>query len=285
MLWAIASSPNIELHTRAMEALQTHDEAAYKWVKNAPNPSHWCKAFFNPNTKCDILTNNLCESFNAHILEARDKPIISLMETIREMLMERIQRRKDHMVRFPHSTGPLIRKVIDERVRESFKWRGIYNGISGYQLKGPFGAQFTVDIRKKTCSCFLWDISGLPCCHAIVAFKHQGVDVYEMVDECYKKDLFLIVYNNVLYPINGKEMWPQSTMTLPLDPPISVVQPGRPRRARRRDIDEGKDHGKRVKRFIVIHCSKCGQSGHNAKTCKVQAANINSTQQHANPVR
>ena len=53
-----------------------------------------------------------------------------------------------------------------------------------------------------------------------------------------------------------------------LNPPISVTQPGRPKKARRRDVTEGRDHGRRLRRRVVIHCRKCGEVGHNAATCK-----------------
>ncbi|XP_027158453.1 uncharacterized protein LOC113760078 [Coffea eugenioides] len=69
------------------------------------------------------------------------------------------------------------------------------------------------------------------------------------------------------WPINGDIQWAQSNM-LELDPPASVTQPGRPKKARKRDVTEGKDHGKRLRRRVVIHCTKCGGIGHNAATCK-----------------
>ncbi|GJT44274.1 hypothetical protein Tco_0952989 [Tanacetum coccineum] len=40
--------------------------------------------------KCDILLNNICEVFNRQLLDARDAPIISALEYIREYLMKRI---------------------------------------------------------------------------------------------------------------------------------------------------------------------------------------------------
>lgn len=41
-----------------------------------------------------MLYNNLSESLNSQILEAIDKPLISLMETVRVLLMQRIQGRR-----------------------------------------------------------------------------------------------------------------------------------------------------------------------------------------------
>ncbi|CAN1835165.1 hypothetical protein LINPERHAP1_LOCUS34314 [Linum perenne] len=44
----------------------------------------WCKYYFETLTTCDISLNNQCESFNRWILEARDMPIISCLQAIRD---------------------------------------------------------------------------------------------------------------------------------------------------------------------------------------------------------
>ncbi|GAV58512.1 LOW QUALITY PROTEIN: hypothetical protein CFOL_v3_02045, partial [Cephalotus follicularis] len=49
---------------------------------------HWCKPFFSPHSKCDIVDNNLSETLNAWILESRCKPIISMLDDIRVVMME-----------------------------------------------------------------------------------------------------------------------------------------------------------------------------------------------------
>ncbi|XP_071927175.1 uncharacterized protein [Coffea arabica] len=168
-LWNIANSTTEELYNKAMAELKDFDNEAYQWVKNALAPRHWCKAFFPTHTKSDMLVNNLCESFNAHILEARDQPIITMLEMIREYLMDRIRKRKSAMERYDSPTGPLINEIIENRVKIASQWMPIWNAMHGYQVKGPRGAQFAVDMEKKNCSCRLWEVSGIPCCHAIAA--------------------------------------------------------------------------------------------------------------------
>ena len=91
----IATSTTMEEFNKAMEDMKDFDCEAFKWVEKAPHARHWCKAFFPVHTKCDMLVNNICETFNAFILEARDKPIISMLEQIREKLMQRIQQRRE----------------------------------------------------------------------------------------------------------------------------------------------------------------------------------------------
>ena len=49
----------------------------------------WCKAYFKEHSKCDIVENNMCETFNSWILVARHKAIITMIEEIRHKIMDR----------------------------------------------------------------------------------------------------------------------------------------------------------------------------------------------------
>ena len=53
---------------------------------------YWCKVYFNCEVKSDAIDNNMCESFNAWILSARHKIIISMLEEIRIKVMNRLAR-------------------------------------------------------------------------------------------------------------------------------------------------------------------------------------------------
>ena len=50
-----------------MEDLKKEDEAAYGWLVTKPL-IHWSRSHFGVEVKCDMLLNNLCESFNATIV-------------------------------------------------------------------------------------------------------------------------------------------------------------------------------------------------------------------------
>ncbi|KAK4406178.1 hypothetical protein Sango_0624300 [Sesamum angolense] len=101
--WKAASIANKQDFERYMKKIQEIDpkvsedvETAYEWLEKV-NPEHWVRAFFPVHSKSDILVNNLCESFNSYILEARDKPIISMFEWIRTKLMMRLQQKREGM--------------------------------------------------------------------------------------------------------------------------------------------------------------------------------------------
>ena len=53
-------------------------------------PKFWCKAFFRTNIKCDVCHNNLSENFNGTLVQARHKPIITILKDIKVAMMTRI---------------------------------------------------------------------------------------------------------------------------------------------------------------------------------------------------
>ena len=94
-----------------MEELKKEDNAAYDWLVTK-SPIHWSRSHFGIEVKCDMLLNNLCESFNAAIIGARDKPILSMLEDIRVYLMRRLNARRQYMERWIGEICPNAFKVL-----------------------------------------------------------------------------------------------------------------------------------------------------------------------------
>ncbi|GAA0170208.1 hypothetical protein LIER_24518 [Lithospermum erythrorhizon] len=90
--WTCARASTELRYNAAMFDLKETDPAAQTWMEtNVGMPKHWCRAFFPLHVKSDMLCNNLSESFNSFILFARDKSIITMLERIRRLCMERIK--------------------------------------------------------------------------------------------------------------------------------------------------------------------------------------------------
>ncbi|XP_047084215.1 uncharacterized protein LOC124695405 [Lolium rigidum] len=49
---------------------------------------------------------------------------------------------------------------------------------------------FTVNLERQTCSCRYWDLSGLPCCHAISAIYTVHKDLDDFIAPCYRIDVY-----------------------------------------------------------------------------------------------
>jgi transposase-like protein len=57
-----------------------------EWLENH-HKLLWMRSAFNPDIKCDYVTNNLAESFNNWIRDWKDLLIVELADKIREMIV------------------------------------------------------------------------------------------------------------------------------------------------------------------------------------------------------
>ncbi|GAA0154452.1 hypothetical protein LIER_12427 [Lithospermum erythrorhizon] len=135
-------------------AFKKVDPTAFDWIeKNAGNPKYWCKAFFSLEVKSDMLCNNLNEFFNSFILSARDKPIITMFERIRRLIMERIKDRKFLVGCKPGPLCSRISRILEKRTAYEDGYTYSWNGVDGFEVYSYSGDHFKVNLRKKECSC------------------------------------------------------------------------------------------------------------------------------------
>ncbi|WOK93746.1 hypothetical protein Cni_G02447 [Canna indica] len=78
MLWRAARATRILEFEAVMRELRDRDKAAFSCLAKRP-AVHWSISYFGTHSKCDVLLNNMCDSFNAMILSARRLPILDMV--------------------------------------------------------------------------------------------------------------------------------------------------------------------------------------------------------------
>ncbi|XP_058769641.1 uncharacterized protein LOC131643444 [Vicia villosa] len=191
-----------------MAELKKVDPKACEWLMKVPTKT-WCKHAFNIYPKCDVLMNNISESFNATILCVRDKPILTMCEWIRNHLMNRIASTVTKLEKWAHGIMPIPRKRLDKEVFMSGQWNPNWCMNDQWEVKHAYnGQQFVVDVGKRTCSCRFWDLVGIPCRHACAALAYRQFKPGDYVDNWYSREKYGEAYSVAISPINGMDMWP-----------------------------------------------------------------------------
>ncbi|XP_071740331.1 uncharacterized protein [Rutidosis leptorrhynchoides] len=70
--------------------------------------------------------------------------------------------------------------------------------------------------------------------------------------------------------VNGRNLWPKSTVKIPILPPLKIATAGRPKKSRRKGLHENDEivsAGKLSKKGQVIQCGICKGFGHNRRGC------------------
>ena len=57
-------------------------------------------------------------------------------------------------------------KVLEENISRSMDCTIEFNGAAGFEVKEGL-CQHKVDIARRTCSCRVWQLRGIPCAHVV----------------------------------------------------------------------------------------------------------------------
>ncbi|CAH1452793.1 unnamed protein product [Lactuca virosa] len=132
----------------------------------------------------------------------------------------------------------------------------MYKESQGLVFESRFNYEsFKVYLEARTCTCRLWNLSGIPFVHANAAINyiHKTADGY--INECFSKNRFIECYQSNIMPVNGSNLWEQTPFQKPL-PPIARRMPGRPATKRRRHSSE-KETKFATARVKVLHKQSC----------------------------
>ncbi|XP_014521871.1 uncharacterized protein LOC106778429 [Vigna radiata var. radiata] len=169
---------------------------------------------------------------------------------------------------YPGNVMPKPRKRLDKEIEKSGNWLPVWAARSQFEVTRGFTMdKFVVDLSNHTCSCYFRDLVGIPCKHVVAAIHYKLENPEHYVHPYYKKDVYRTCYAPIITPINGQQLWPTSD-SAPLLPHIYKTPPGRPKKLRRREVDEYVSHSKLSKKNIGMKCSSCNAYGHNVRSCK-----------------
>ncbi|XP_016676269.1 uncharacterized protein [Gossypium hirsutum] len=234
LLWKAARASTTREFDDTMDELRKTNQHDYNWLKKK-NPTHWSRSHFSVKSHSDMLVDNLSESFNKVILEARGKPILTMMETVKTKIMLLIVKKKEEAGKWKGILCPKIKKKLDVNIKDSLR---------------------------------NWDLTGIPCMHAlaVIHVKNEFPETY--VQTWYTKQTQLQIYSNFVSPVKGPKQWASlSNMLLILPPPLRRP-PGRPTKVRRKEPDELQTTERLSKRGVEMRYSKCKIIGHNKRSCK-----------------
>ena len=125
--------------------------------------------------------------------------------------------------------------------------------------------KYPVDLESRTCSCRQWQITGLPCIHAlffITTLSGPAGNIQQYVHEYYSVARFKETYAVPLPALELKHQWDVVDPGFKLCAPVLKRAAGRPRKSRYTPRSEGAGLGARKRK-----CTRCGGTGHFGKYC------------------
>jgi hypothetical protein len=184
-IWAIARSTNIAKWQKNMDKLKVDSEQAYQWVEELV-PNTWIKAFLSDFCKCDMLLNNHLEVFNSYILAARENPVLSMLDMIFHKQMQRIVSKQMEAAKWHGRICPKIKKKLDKYHEWSLNCIVKSGGDHKFSVHSmELERTYFVYLKVKCCDCKRWQLTGIPCHHAIACYRVDKINPKNLVDSCY----------------------------------------------------------------------------------------------------
>jgi len=242
------------------------DAGAYKYL-NDVDPASWSRHAFSTHSKSDMLLNNLAETFNSWIKESKDKPLLTMLEMIWRQLMTRFQQKRDGVRAASHKICPKIQKKLERSKDEAKNCICRWQNELEFEVDHMFDARRIMNLAQGTCSCGKWQLNGIPCAHACAAIYMHKQKPEQFLDGYYMMDKYMQAYEPQVHAMLGLEEWPDVGAYDEILPPVDRVQPGRPRKARRRAPDELTNPYKISRSGYVVTCGNYGVKGHKYKGC------------------
>ncbi|XP_072081100.1 uncharacterized protein [Arachis hypogaea] len=266
LMWRCAKATHWRDWEKNMAELKAVNQEAYRYL-NAIPPRYWSRSRFTYNSKVDTLVNNMSKSFNAAIVDAREKPILTMLEEIRVKLMTRWAENRDLAQKYAGTILPRIRIKLERRSRSAGEWRPYWYAAQKYEVMNGLD-KFTVDLGSSECSCRRWQLSGIPCIHAISCIKFKGLELEPYVANCYKREAYLRCYEAVIHPLNGPDLWEITPHPDVMPPPYRrhSHRPVKKRKPAAGD-EEQSSRTHMSRKGEKQRCSICGVVGHNKSRC------------------
>ena len=202
IFWKAAKAYNMVEYNEVLEETGAQNPAAVEAFRRY-NPKVLCRAYMDTSTKVDVIVNNLAETFNGYIIQARTKHLIYMLEEIRTALMQRLVLKKQDMEKNVSQVCPRIQAKLEKAKKQAAMCNPIPSTATVFQVSHQMDT-YCVDLDARSCNCRKWDLTGIPYCHAIACLFLYHYKVEDFVSDWYKRDTYLKSYNNSIPPYVGE---------------------------------------------------------------------------------
>jgi len=122
------------------------------------------------------------------------------------------------------------------RKKDAVHSNAIYDGSAKYEVTWKSNT-FVVNLSSRTCGCKIWQLSRIPCKHAIEAICLKADKIEDYIHNFYLKTTYMASYEHMIHPIPGMSCW-QVISNEKCQPTPWHAMPGTPKNTRQKGLDE-----------------------------------------------
>ena len=284
LFWPIANAKTTEEYDTQLEIIRQQNPAAANYLQSV-NPALWVTAFF-PGRNYGHKTSNIVESMNHLLKSERELSILDLLNEIWHITMEtRYQRYSEACQQEgdqTHTDFAFKQLVISREWSRHNTVRYATRELG--EVTQANDRVYIVDLARKRCTCGHFQENDIPCGHAFSFILALGESPKSYLPVTFQISTWKATYERNITPITLDDIpaFIHENPQLPVEPcfpPTKLRAPhGRPKRKR---MTRGEQHRRTIRAQATLNitepppesgqgsqqCRKCGNWGHNRKTC------------------
>nr|XP_043638083.1 uncharacterized protein LOC122609088 [Erigeron canadensis] len=205
-LWGAVLTYHSSEHDRFMKQIAGLRENAITYLTQNHNKI-WSRSKFGTISKCDYITNNISEAFNSWIGKLRYKPVLDLVDSIREKMIKRFDKKRRIVKKWNGTLVPKAKSYLNQISKNLGEYK--VSRTSDTQAEVTYKTKrYEVNLLERKCSCRVWQVKGLPSVHAaaLIAFTRDS-DWDKYVDPYFSIEKFKEAYALDFGTISGKDQW------------------------------------------------------------------------------
>ncbi|XP_010480803.1 PREDICTED: uncharacterized protein LOC104759590 [Camelina sativa] len=137
------------------------------------------------------------------IKDARKLPVLNMLEEFRRIAMKRnsklAAKTQKCKLRFP----PKVMLILEANRRSAKFCSVLKSGEHKYEVLEGSGS-FCVNLLHRECACNQWNLTGIPCPHAIYVITEHNCDPEDYIDRRLQTTVWQATYKDNIDPVNGE---------------------------------------------------------------------------------
>ncbi|KAK8940899.1 hypothetical protein KSP39_PZI010531 [Platanthera zijinensis] len=232
-----------------VEAIKVQSPELAEWVMST-KPDLWSDVFFK-GLRHGQYSSTAVQMFNEWISSRQEPSVLQMIDTIRCKIMELIYKRHESANSWTETMlTPSTSLKVEETLSKTRNFDVICQTGSIFEVKD--GCTNVVNMETWECTCRRWQVSGLPCEHALAVIERSGWCIYDFCSkyftaECYRR-AYMLSINPIADPVHSLSLIPCRAKRLPGRPKKKPAEP-------------------RITSKRAVRCSKCRGYGHYKQTC------------------
>ncbi|XP_076901770.1 uncharacterized protein LOC143556301 [Bidens hawaiensis] len=263
-LYAAAHAPKLEGFEKYTEDIKAISPEAYNWIVRS-EPDHWANAFFG-GSRYNHMTSNFGNYIYSWVSEANELSITQMVDELRGKMMQLIYTRRVESSQWLTRLTPAMEEKLKTEMLKAHSVQMLRSHGSKFEVR--FGEVVDiVDIEIWDCSCKVWLLTGMPCCHAIAVLESSGRGAYDHCSRYVHVEMYQMAYADSINPIPNVERLMDAEFddaAVLVTPPSAAQTPCSTKI--RKDVTGRVGPADFLKR--QLQCGKCKGLGHNKRSCK-----------------